>query len=110
MKMQLLLLSIMGVALGPLVAGCGEPGEEGTIGVDCGDYGTEHDGHCHCDPGYLFDGDTCVNPEEITVPCDAGEHDHMACLCPAAGDCACEEGDLLAYGGNDYCTPVLHDE
>ncbi|MFH0903527.1 MAG: hypothetical protein V2A73_23100 [Pseudomonadota bacterium] len=100
--------------------GCGKEGSEGTKPLDCGSHGTEHDGHCHCDSGYLFDGDTCVTPDEIDEVCVADEevegtegeeeHDHAACRCPGQGVCPCEEGTTETIGDGTYCIPELHDE
>lgn len=97
--------------------GCAEEGESGEAALDCGEHGTEHDGHCHCDDGWLFDGTTCVTPSEITEPCgedaasDAGEEDHHeACLCPDVGDCPCDEGTVEEYGGAEYCVPALDED
>lgn len=100
------------MALMGLLLCCAEQGKIGEAGVDCGDHGTEHAGHCHCDTGYLFDGMTCVDPEEITIPCgdhvddggiDGSDHDHGVCVCPVTGDCACDEGEIVTVGGLDYC-------
>jgi hypothetical protein len=94
---------------------CAEEGDEGTSGIDCGDHGAEHDGHCHCDDGWLFDGETCVDPAEIAETCeeheetDTEEHHDEACVCPEDGDCPCD-GDIVTYGGVDYCEPALHEE
>ena len=115
--------------------GCGEKGEEGTTAIDCGEHGSAHGDHCHCDQGFLFDSATCVLPEDIDVICeahadesvdaddeglDAGhedeaeeEHDahaHGACRCPIDGECHCDHGTIEAYGGVDYCVPELHAE
>ncbi len=102
---------IFGIAV--LASGCGDGGS-GTTGLDCGDNGTEHEGHCHCDSGYLFDGTTCVDPEEITTVCeehtDTDDHVHGACACPASGVCPCDDGTIETYGGVDYCVPDLHAE
>lgn len=103
-------------ALGLLaLGGCASPGEQGTLPVDCGEHGSEHDGHCHCDPGYLLSGETCVAAEEITEVCaEPGaaeeEHGHEACLCPASGACPCAEGTVQAIGARSYCVPELHHE
>jgi hypothetical protein len=91
---------------------CAEEGQSGTSPVDCGEHGTEHDGHCHCDDGYLYDGETCVTPEEITEICEEheeGEQEHHgACVCPDDGECPCE-GEIVTYGEHDYCIPELHE-
>ncbi len=92
--------------------GCAEEGEEGSSGIDCGDNGSEHDGHCHCDAGYLFNGETCVTPSEITELCEEpleGEHQHHACVCPASGECFCD-GEIVNHEGIDYCELDLHEE
>ena len=95
---------------------CAEEGQEGDSPLDCGDHGTEHDGHCHCDEGYLFDGETCVEPEEISEICGEesdteGEEEHEhACVCPEEGECPCDHGEIVTIGGQDYCAPVFHEE
>jgi len=114
--MKKILATIMmtaGLAAG--LSGCAEKGEEGTSGIDCGDHGTEHDGHCHCDSGWLSDGETCVEPADITDVCeeheetDTEEHHHEACVCPEDGDCPCE-GDIVTFAEVDYCSPALDEE
>lgn len=107
--------------------GCAEEGESGTTTVNCGQHGAEHDGHCHCDPGYLFAEATCVAPAEVTAVCeehveDEGdaisvadvqeeeEHPHDACLCPVGAECHCEHGTVETYGTNSYCVPALHED
>lgn len=96
-----------------IIAGA-HTGESGTTGVDCGDHGSEHEGHGHCDSGYPFDGTTCVDPADITTECvehdDGEEDDHAACLCPSTGTCPCDHGENEFYGGSDDCVPELHDE
>ena len=101
-------------------AGVGDT-DGGTTGKNCGEHGTPHEDHCHCDQGYLYDGNTCVAPEQITEECveheeaDAGadaepvEHHHEACLC-ATDPCPCEEGTVQTLGGKQYCVPNLHQE
>ncbi len=104
---------------------CGKSGKDGETPTDCGGHGTLHEGHCHCDTGYLYDGKTCVAPESITEICaehehetgDAGttgdaaeEHHHEACLCPSTGECHCEEGTVETLGTKKYCVPELHHE
>lgn len=105
-----------GLALLALASGCvTEAGEGGETPIDCGEHGSAHDGHCHCDDGFLFDGTTCVSPDAITHVCeehdeDAGaeaEHHHGACLCPSTGTCPCE-GTVESIGGKSYCLPDLH--
>lgn len=93
-----------------LLVACAEEGESGTSPIDCGEHGTEHDGHCHCDDGYLFDGETCVTPEEVTAICGEQEGEHAACVCPDEGDCPCDDGEIVAYGDHDYCVPDPHAE
>lgn len=104
-----------------LAPGCASEGDEGTSGVDCGKHGTEHDGHCHCDTGYLFHDDTCLAAADVTELCEAEaetttdadaleEHHHAACLCPETGDCPCHEGTLETLGAAVYCVPELHAE
>ena len=101
------------------VTGCGEEGEEGSTGTDCGEHGTEHDGHCHCDPGYLFNGEACVPPSEITEICEAQEdggteeeeeHEDHACRCPETGECHCDHGEIVTLEGVNFCQPELHEE
>lgn len=97
-------------------AACGEAGASGEAPLDCGP-GTYHDGHCHCDEGYLFDGTTCVDPSQITGICeeheedaDAGEeeHAHEACRCPEPpAECPCDHGEIESFGGDDFCVPEL---
>ncbi|MBM4352457.1 MAG: hypothetical protein FJ109_01465 [Deltaproteobacteria bacterium] len=116
-----------------LPAGCAEEGKAGVEALDCGAHGTEHDGHCHCDDGYLVDGATCVTPDKIAAVCeeepaesgavegDAVEEDHAAgheehelshaaCLCPADGDCPCDHGTVKSFGAKEYCVPEMHEE
>ncbi len=116
-------LSLLGVA------GCAEEGESGSTTVDCGGHGSEHDGHCHCDPGYLFAEETCVDPKAITAICEEHqehsedvidadadvtaaeeEHHHDACLCPATGECHCENGTVESFGTERFCVPELHED
>ncbi|MCU0694059.1 MAG: hypothetical protein MUF54_21925 [Polyangiaceae bacterium] len=79
-----------------------------------------HNGHCHCDDGYLFDGATCVGPSEIVQTCeeheapDGGDDDggdtHVhgaACRCPTTGTCPCEHGEVQVLAGSTYCVPHL---
>ena len=92
-------------------AACAEEGEAGEAALDCGEHGTEHDGHCHCDDGWLFDGTTCVTPAEITAVCGEDDHDdHAACRCPDDADCPCENGEIEEHDGADYCVPELHED
>ena len=104
---------------------CAEAGKSGDEGIDCGDHGSAHDGHCHCESGYLFNGETCVVPDEITEICEASEendadagadtttveaeHHHEACRCPEGETCPCD-GTVVTLGGVDYCEPELHDD
>jgi len=105
----------MGFALLAFAPGCvSEDGESGETPIDCGEHGSAHDGHCHCDQGFLYDGTTCVEPDAITEVCeehdaDAGteEHHHGACLCPSTGTCPCE-GTIESLAGKEYCVPELH--
>ena len=105
---------IAGIALN----GCGKEGAEGTAPLDCGAHGAVHDGHCHCDPGYLFDGTSCVAPQAVTESCveevaasDAGEEHHdQACRCPAQGECPCNHGTVQTFAAVQYCVPELHHE
>jgi hypothetical protein len=102
------------IAFSLVLVACAEEGESGTSPIDCGDHGTEHDGHCHCDDGYLFDGETCVTPEEITAICEEHEEgedeSHGACVCPDEGECPCDNGEIETHGDHDYCVPELHEE
>ena len=84
---------------------CAEEGSAGEAAVDCGTHGAEHDGHCHCDAGYLYDGAICVTPEEITAVCGAQADEHTACRCPAEGDCPCDHGTVETIGVDDFCVP-----
>lgn len=92
---------------------CAEDGDEGSVGLECGEHGSEHDGHCHCDTGYLFDGEQCVLPTEITDVCeehvDEQEEEHLACVCPTTGGCECH-GEVVPLEGMDYCQPELHEK
>ena len=98
-----------------LLSACAEEGEEGGEVLDCGDHGSAHAGHCHCDAGYLFSGTTCVLPGEITEVCQAHDadqdeaHQHHACLCPEEGTCPCD-GKVETHAGKEYCVPELDDE
>jgi len=126
MKMLKITIAIAAATVGlVLFVSCAEKGKSGTEGIDCGDHGSAHADHCHCNEGYFFDGETCVAPEDITRVCaaevaDAGEsdtssaateeaHDHTACVCPTDGDCPCT-GEIATYGGKDYCAPALDEE
>lgn len=105
----IMILSCSGIAL----EGCGEEGKEGTTAINCGAHGTEHDGHCHCDQGYLFNEESCVTPDQITEECMAEgehseEHQHGACLCPTQGVCPCDDGEVETYDSKQYCIPELH--
>ena len=127
MKNFNVLLSVLfALPLAASLTGCPEEGEGGSEGIDCGDHGSAHEGHCHCDAGYLFDGETCVAPAEITQICEeeadeeAGEEvdedaheeeaheEHGACVCPAEGACPCDHGEIEEHGGVSYCVPELH--
>lgn len=122
-----------------LAFGCAEAGDDGDAGIDCGDYGSAHDGHCHCEEGYAFDGETCVALDSISIVCESHdehaddteahtddddtdthddesehenehEHAHEACICGGeAADCECD-GELVTQGGSSYCLPELHGE
>jgi len=72
--------------------------------VDCGENGSAHGDHCHCFQGYMFDGETCVVPDEITQSCQDDDQSGSACVCPATGMCPCA-GDLEEHGGKRYCVP-----
>jgi hypothetical protein len=76
--------------------------------IDCGENGSAHGDHCHCFQGYLFDGEACAAPDQITETCkavDDGES-KSACVCPESGTCPCD-GDIEEYGGKKYCVPAL---
>ncbi len=104
---------------GLLLVACAEEGTGNTEGsevLDCGDHGFAHGDHCHCDAGYLFNGETCVLPEAITTLCEEHaepegeeEHHHEACVCPLEGTCPCD-GNIETHSGRDYCLPALHDD
>jgi hypothetical protein len=103
-------VAVASLALAGAALGCAEEGEAGSAALDCGEHGTEHDGHCHCDDGWLFDGATCVTPAEITAVCGQDDYDeHAACLCPADGDCPCDNGTIAEHDGSEYCVPELHE-
>ncbi len=128
-KLGTMLLSL---SLVLFFAGCAEEGESGTATVDCGGHGSVHNGHCHCDQGFLYAQETCVEASQITAVCmdhehedgdvveeedghegdehEAEEHEehHDACLCPATGECHCESGTVEKIGANSYCVPNLH--
>jgi hypothetical protein len=101
-------------------SGCAEEGASGTTPIDCGEHGTEHDGHCHCHDGYLFANETCVAAEQVTALCEEHdeedaehedaehEHHHEACRCPDVGDCHCEHGDIVTIGVLSFCVSELH--
>lgn len=110
----ILRLLVAGLALVALAPGCvTEDGEGGETPIDCGEHGSAHDGHCHCDEGFLFDGATCVAPDSITQVCEEhvadadADHHHGACVCPSTGTCPCE-GTVETIGGKSYCLPDLH--
>lgn len=115
MKTKSMILGLMTASLLAFGACSSDEGESGDTPIDCGEHGSEHDGHCHCETGFLFNGTTCVSADQITEEChehdaDAGaEHHHEACVCPATGDCHCEEGTIETIGANSYCVPNLHD-
>ena len=106
--------------LGAFMLGCAEDGKSGEEGINCGDHGSAHGDHCHCNEGYLFDGETCVLPKDISIICaepeeeevDAGtseeHHEHTACQCPESDTCHCH-GEIVTIGGINYCAPELHD-
>ena len=116
-----ILLTATFMMIATVFVSCAEKGVSGTDALDCGEHGSAHDGHCHCNEGYFFDGYTCVAPAEITDVCedetsDAGaadtaetEHDHTACVCPTDGECPCD-GEISTYDGKEYCAPELHEE
>jgi hypothetical protein len=104
------------------LAGCAESGEDGDAGIDCGEYGSLHDGHCHCAEGFAYNGETCVALSMITTICaeedhsdsdhameEEDAHPHEACLCASATACPCD-GELTTTGANTYCLPALHEE
>lgn len=120
-------LSFLFFILAALSVGCADEGESGTTTVNCGQHGSEHAGHCHCDPGYLNAEETCVAPAEVTAVCEEHaeeegdvtsiaevheeeEHHHAACLCPLGAECHCEHGTVETYGSSSYCVPELHED
>ena len=123
---HLYIIMLFLIATTALISGCADPGDDGASGVDCGEYGSEHDGHCHCAEGFGFNGETCVALNEISEVCSgdvadeiqtdsAGETEHShesheVCLCPGNGtECPCE-GELIANGASTYCIPPLHED
>lgn len=116
-KIVMFAVSVLGVVLVFAMTGCAEEGEAGSLGVDCGEHGSEHDGHCHCDPGYLFDGATCVSPTEIDQICEEEDEAHdddphhaSACECPSEEACPCDHGEVEEHAGKSYCVPALHED
>lgn len=116
MKALVAAVAVLGlVATPPGCAGSDGKDSRGTQPLDCGEHGSVHNGHCHCDAGYLFDGAGCVLPDDIDVECEThaehegDDHDHGACRCPAVGTCACD-GQVQDFGGQQYCAPELHAE
>ena len=116
--MKSFIFKIFFIVLAGTLTGCADPGEDGTAGIDCGEFGSEHDGHCHCSEGFGFNGETCVALSQITELCTADEHsevehtdEHESCKCPEddATECACE-GELIMYGEATYCLPALHED
>jgi len=120
-----ILITVLLAASSLFIIACPEEGESGSAAIDCGELGAEHDGHCHCNEGALFDGETCVAAADITDICaeedhsedtedtdhTADEHVHeAACLCPVTGDCLCDHGEIIETGGASFCTPELHEE
>lgn len=105
------------------------PGSDGSRTIDCGEHGSAHGEHCHCDQGFLYDGKTCVSPDKITEICQAHDHeadgepddasDHeddehhahadKSCLCPTEGQCPCD-GEIQEIANRKYCVPDLHHE
>ncbi|MDJ0766377.1 MAG: hypothetical protein QNJ97_25610 [Myxococcota bacterium] len=117
-KIFRIVLSLGLTAVMAIAFACAEEGSAGTSPVDCGPNGSEHDGHCHCDSGYLFDGETCVDPIQITEVCGEHEadsdtqeqdHEHGACVCPAQEACPCDHGEIETIGERQYCVPELHE-
>ena len=84
--------------LAPALAGCGEKGESGTTGVNCGEHGTAHGDHCHCDQGFLFDGATCLVPDDIDE------------ICEAHADELADAGAAQVDGGHDEEAHEEHNE
>lgn len=111
---NLVLMMVVVGMLAVLQACISEVGKGGETPMDCGEHGSAHDGHCHCDEGFLFDGSTCVFPDDITTVCheheEEGEeeHHHGACLCPTEGVCPCD-GTVESTGGKSYCVPKVHE-
>lgn len=105
-----------------VLTACTEAGEEGDDGLDCGEYGTLHDGHCHCAEGFAFNGETCVALSQVTTVCTESDHadtdnagsedhthSHSACICADAPACPCD-GELTTSGVKTYCLPDFHEE
>lgn len=110
------------MALG--LAGCSsDSGSGGNDPINCGEHGSAHDDHCHCETNYLFNGKTCVEANKITEKCDDhhdehhddhhdddhanGDHHHEACVCPADGKCHCD-GEIVTISNQKYCVPNPH--
>jgi hypothetical protein len=114
MKNEMLEAAAIGfsVVFSLLASGCLGDGEsedsDAGFEIDCGEHGSAHGDHCHCYEGYLFDGQTCVEPDQITQTCgelDGGES-KSACVCPETGTCPCD-GEIEEWGGKKYCVPDL---
>lgn len=119
MKKELTYLILVGFITICVGIGCADDGSSGSAGINCGEFGSEHNGHCHCSDGYAFDGTTCVALSAITDLCaehhephedsDDDEEHHSACVCESTVNCPCE-GNLLTSEGTTYCIPELHEE
>lgn len=116
-NLSIAVLGALGLAL--LITACASDGQEGEPSLDCSGHGTTHNGHCHCDSGYLFDGTTCVVPADIDAVCaaeetpattDEAQHEHLACRCPASEECPCDHGEVQTFENEDYCVPSLDEE
>jgi len=76
-------------AISLFFSGCAEEGEAADL--DCGQFGHEHDGECHCDTGYQFDGTTCApSTDGGPLPLDCGIYGHEH-----SGHCHCDPGYLF---------------
>lgn len=113
MLIRILTLAVFMALTAALGAGCPQRGaalgdEDAAVsGVDCGEHGSADGEHCHCNMGYLFDGELCVTPIDITEICDEHADHEMACVCPSEGECHCS-GEVVTLAGARYCVPELH--
>jgi len=86
--------------LASMLLGCGDKGESGTTGVDCGEHGSAHGDHCHCEQGFLFDGATCVLPDDIDRICEAHADEAADAGAPVDGGQEAEAHDEHADQGH----------